>query len=171
MDEMTPGISCMANEAFLGYYKCVIEGSTHEGCSDWSCADIGVSTLSGSDTADTSTDIGGTAELTGITVSSDFGFTRSPSAAPVATTNDDEGGACVAEVTECQEDSVCVDCSGVVTAETEAEWDSCLNSVFTEDLCTAYGRLVFAADSSRRECAAALTDDFGTAPTVILCYT
>ena len=146
MDEMTPGISCMANEAFLGYYECVIQRSTQESCGGWSCADIGVRIPpAGSDTTDTSTDIGGSGELTGITASSDLeAATLSPSAAPpLVSADDDENSACLAEVAACQEDTVCVECSSVVTAEAKEEWDSCLSSVFTEDLCTSYGTYVW----------------------------
>lgn len=138
MDELTPEISCMANEVFLGYFECVIQSSTGEECPAWSCADIGVSIPPSNDT-ETTTDLGGSGELRGITTSSDL-YALSPSSAPLVSSNEeDDGDNCHAEVATCKEDSVCVDCSGVVTAETAKEWDSCLSSVFTEDLCTSYG--------------------------------
>eukprot|EP00903_Cladosiphon_okamuranus_P012423 g11640.t1 len=154
LDEMTPGVSCMANEAFLRYYECIFETATHEGCSDWSCSEIGVSILSGSDTTDTMTNVGGGGELSGITISSDLGFTRSPAAAPVEiTTTDDENDPCLAEFAACQEDSACFECSGAVTDETAREWDSCLKSVFTEDLCNSYGVVLCCMDAlSTNDC-------------------
>lgn len=130
MDALSPDISCLENAAFLGYYTCVIEGSTGVACTGWSCAEIGVTLPD----AGNSTDFGGgtSGELTGITEDSE---SESPG-------TDSTSIECPLEADACQSDPVCVECSGVVTEETQREWDSCIDSVSTQDLCVGYGMCI-----------------------------
>ncbi len=127
MDALSPEISCLENAAFLGYNTCVIEGSTGVSCPGWSCAEIGVTLPD----AGNSTDLGGgtSGELTGIT---------EDSGSEVYDT-DTTSVECPLETDACQSDPVCVECSGVVTEENDQEWESCINSVSTQDLCVGYG--------------------------------
>lgn len=46
---------------------------------------------------------------------------------------------CPTEAVACQEDLDCFQCSSGVVPATQARFDSCLASVYTEDMCTAYG--------------------------------
>lgn len=46
---------------------------------------------------------------------------------------------CPTEAAACQEDTDCFQCSSGVVPATQAQFDSCIASVYTEDMCTAYG--------------------------------